>query len=152
MSIRYAHTNLIARDWRRLAAFYETLFGCQPVPPERHLAGDWLDSATGLPGAQLNGMHLRLPGYGETGPTLEIFTYAEMPPHPLATTNLPGFAHLAFAVEDVAGMAEAVCQAGGREVGRMVEIDIPEAGRITFQYVADPEGNILELQKWKREE
>ena len=27
---RYAHTNLIARDWRRLVDFYQTVFGCVP--------------------------------------------------------------------------------------------------------------------------
>ena len=32
---RYVHTNLIARDWRRLAAFYESVLGCVPVHPER---------------------------------------------------------------------------------------------------------------------
>jgi hypothetical protein len=36
---RYGHTNLIARDWRRLATWYERLFGCVPVPPERDYAG-----------------------------------------------------------------------------------------------------------------
>ena len=33
--IRYAHTNLIANDWRSLAAFYVDLLGCTPVLPER---------------------------------------------------------------------------------------------------------------------
>ena len=38
---RYGHTNLIAADWRALASFYEELFGCVPVPPERdYAAGD----------------------------------------------------------------------------------------------------------------
>ena len=36
---RYAHTNLVARDWRALAAFYTDLFGCRFVPPERDDAG-----------------------------------------------------------------------------------------------------------------
>src|SRR5678815_5648625 len=30
--VRYVHTNLIARDWRALARFYEDVFGCVPVP------------------------------------------------------------------------------------------------------------------------
>jgi predicted enzyme related to lactoylglutathione lyase len=72
---RFAHVNLIAQDWRRLAAFYELVFGCRPVPPERQLAGAWLDAATGLVGARIQGAHLRLPGYGDAGPTLEIFQY-----------------------------------------------------------------------------
>jgi len=37
---RYVHTNLIAWDWKRLAAFYQDVFGCVPVPPERDLSGE----------------------------------------------------------------------------------------------------------------
>jgi predicted enzyme related to lactoylglutathione lyase len=59
MEARFVHVNVIARDWRRLAAFYTDVFGCVPVPPERHLGGDWLSRATGLPGAALSGVHLR---------------------------------------------------------------------------------------------
>jgi glyoxylase I family protein len=69
---RFVHTNLIAHDWRGLARFYEQVFGCRPVPPERELKGEWLEAATAVPDARLEGVHLRLPGYGEAGPTLEI--------------------------------------------------------------------------------
>jgi len=31
--MKYTHTNLVARDWRRLADFYIKVFGCTPVPP-----------------------------------------------------------------------------------------------------------------------
>ena len=70
--VRYAHTNLVARDWRRLAAFYERVLGCERLMPERNLAGDWLERATAVAGAQVTGVHMRLPGYGSSGPTLEI--------------------------------------------------------------------------------
>ncbi len=72
---RYAHTNLIAEDWRSLSKFYRQVFGCVPVPPERDFIGRKLDAGTGIPGAHLHGEHLRLPGYGDDGPTLEIFNY-----------------------------------------------------------------------------
>jgi len=36
---KYGHTNLIAKDWRALARFYEEQFGCTPVPPERDFKG-----------------------------------------------------------------------------------------------------------------
>jgi predicted enzyme related to lactoylglutathione lyase len=29
---RYVHTNLIARDWRALAGFYQRVFGCSFCP------------------------------------------------------------------------------------------------------------------------
>ena len=75
INARYVHTNLIARDWRGLARFYQEVLGCVPVPPERDLSGPDMDAGTGIPGAHLRGMHLRLPGRGDDGPTLEIFTY-----------------------------------------------------------------------------
>ena len=37
--IRYVHTNLIARDWKKLAKFYVKVFGCKLKPPERNLKG-----------------------------------------------------------------------------------------------------------------
>lgn len=72
---RYVHTNLVAQDWQRLARFYQDVFACVPVPPERHYSGEPFDALTNLQNASLRGMHLRLPGFGEGGPTLEIFTY-----------------------------------------------------------------------------
>ena len=81
--VRYVHTNLIARDWRRLADFYESVFGCVLVPPERDYSGPVLEAGTGVSGAALRGVHLRLPGGGADGPTLEIYSYsheAEGPP------------------------------------------------------------------------
>jgi predicted enzyme related to lactoylglutathione lyase len=149
LSARYVHTNLVARDWRRLARFYQEVFGCQPVPPERRLSGAWFEAATRLPGARAEGMHLRLPGWGEQGPTLEVFQYNEVSEGKVAV-NRPGLAHLAFAVDDVAAAVLAVLNAGGSTVGETVTVDIPGAGRITFAYAADPEGNVIELQHWHR--
>ena len=149
MPTRYAHTNLIARDWRRLAAFYRDVFGCVPIPPERNLSGAWLDRATGLEEARVTGIHLRLPGFGEDGPTLEIFQYDAMPERPPSAPNLPGYAHVAFAVDDVEATARAVFDRGGVAVGARTTLELPGAGVITFQYVADPEGNLIELQRWE---
>jgi predicted enzyme related to lactoylglutathione lyase len=146
--VRYVHTNLIAKDWRRLATFYESVFGCIPVPPERDLSGEWLDAATGVPQARIRGIHLRLPGYGEQGPTLEIFQYNRPIDSSKPVIHRPGFAHIAFAVDDVAAVQDAVLAAGGGTVGDVVSVGIRGAGHITFAYVTDPEGNIIELQHW----
>ena len=69
---KYGHTILIAKDWRALAGFYQDQFGCLPVPPERDFKGADFERGTGIPGAELRGVHLRLPGHGTEGPTLEI--------------------------------------------------------------------------------
>ncbi len=152
MPTRYAHTNLIAKDWRRLAAFYRDVFGCAPVPPERDLSGAWLDRAIGLEGARITGIHLRLPGCGIDGPTLEIFQYDATPERPPSAPNLPGFAHVAFAVDDVEAVARAVFEHGGSAVGELTTRKLPGVGVIAFRYVADPEGNLIELQHWERAE
>jgi predicted enzyme related to lactoylglutathione lyase len=147
---RYVHTNLVARDWRKLARFYEQVFGCTAVPPERDLAGQWLEDGTGVPGAHIRGVHLRLPGYGADGPTLEIFQYDHEEERPETAVNRPGFAHIAFAVDDVEAARDAVVAAGGGTVGQVVSLAVPGAGSVTFVYLTDPEGNILELQHWSQ--
>jgi predicted enzyme related to lactoylglutathione lyase len=149
--IRFVHVNLIARDWRSLAGFYERVFGCTPIPPERELGGTWLEEATGIPGAEIHGVHMRLPGCGEGGPTLEIFQYSQEEEGAKAAPNCAGLAHIAFAVDDVRAAQRAVAAAGGGLVGKVVSTAIPGAGTITFAYVTDPEGNIIELQRWSAE-
>jgi predicted enzyme related to lactoylglutathione lyase len=146
---RFVHINIVARDWQRLARFYEQVFGCQPVPPERDLAGPWLEQATGIPGARIHGVHLRLPGHGQAGPTLEIFQYAQEEEGPRPAINRPGLAHIALAVADVQAARQAVLAAGGSALGEIVSAEIAGAGRVTFAYVSDPEGNFIELQRWR---
>jgi catechol 2,3-dioxygenase-like lactoylglutathione lyase family enzyme len=148
MSTKYVHTNLVAWDWRALSHFYQTVFGLVPVSPERDLKGEWLEAATGIPGAHIRGIHLRLPGYGENGPTLEIFEYSPDGPGQTPGVNRQGFGHIAFLVEDIVATRDAVLQAGGAAVGELVTSPIPRRGVITFIYMTDPEGNVIELQSW----
>jgi len=148
LEARFTHVNLIARDWRRLADFYAHVFGWEPVPPERDLSGDWLDAATGLAGVKIRGTHLRLPGHGATGPTLEIFEYNHQSEGPTTAVNRPGFGHIALAVSDVEAALAAVRAAGGGSVGRVASTEIAGAGHIRFVYATDPEGNVIELQEW----
>jgi len=148
LAIRFVHTNIVARDWKTLARFYIEVFGCRKKPPERNLGGAWLDKATSLKGAHIRGIHLRLPGYGADGPTLEIFQYSKQRNRKAAVINTPGFTHIAFSVRDVGKVLEKVERCGGRRVGEIVSTEIEGAGPIDFVYARDPEGNIIELQKW----
>src|SRR4030095_6412355 len=143
---RYVHTNLVAGDWRRRARFYQDVFGCVPVPPERNLSGAEMDAGTGVPGARLQGMHLRLPGSGPDGPTLEVFEYSTSVAGVPRLANRPGFGHIAFAVESVADAREEVLSHGGSPVGDVVTVAISATATVTWCYVRDPEGNIVELQ------
>lgn len=150
IAAKYVHTNLIARDWRALASFYQQLFGCIPVPPERDFQGEKLEAGTGIPGAHLRGVHLRLPGYGDNGPTLEIFSYNILENRDRTAVNRPGFGHIAFSVDDVAAAQKAVLQAGGHAVGEIVSLQVAIDAKVTWCYVTDPEGNIIELQSWSK--
>lgn len=145
---RFGHTNLIASDWRRLARFYTDLFGCVLVPPERSYSGSTLERGTGIRGAALQGAHLRLPGFGEHGPTLEIFTYSSSPERQPPAPNVLGFGHIAFQVDSVPDAQAQVIAAGGTAVGEVVMSTTSAGTQVTWCYVTDPEGNILELQSW----
>ena len=145
---KYVHTNLIARDWKKLVRFYSEVFGCEPKGPERDLSGPWLDSVNAVLNAHLTGVHLRLPGYDTDGPTLEIFSYDELLEGGVPVANQSGFAHIAFAVDDVDQALQAVIAAGGGAVGKIASTEVDGVGRLCVVYSRDPEGNIVELQKW----
>ncbi len=148
ISAKYVHTNLIARDWRSLADFYQEVFGCEPVPPERDYSGEGLERGTGVRGARLAGIHLKLPGTGPDGPTLELFQYTPGGDLLEPSIHRPGYCHIAFAVPNVCEARAAVLAHGGSPIGEVVQFDLPEGGRVEWCYVADPEGNGIELQTW----
>jgi catechol 2,3-dioxygenase-like lactoylglutathione lyase family enzyme len=145
---QFGHVNVTCHDWRALAAFYTEVFGMQIVPPERDFSSPDLDRATGLKGAHLRGAHLRLPGGGDDGPTLEIFQYDDLEPERLPAIDRPGWGHIAFRVPDVEAAREAVLQAGGAVVGDVVTFRVADGRQVTWCYVADPAGNVVELQTW----
>jgi predicted enzyme related to lactoylglutathione lyase len=149
--ITFVHTNLIARDWKRLAAFYIDVFGCAPVPPERHLSGQWIDRLTGIPGVKVDGVHLSLPGQAN-GPTLEIFQYS--PEHAGSAAQAihrSGFGHIAFHVDDVYAVLACIRQHGGGQLGNVVVKGYEGLGRLTVVYASDPEGNYIEIQNWEKQ-
>ena len=61
--------------------------------------------------------------------------------------NIP-VTHIAFEVESVPAMREQVLARGGSEVGEVVTLTTPDGRRVEWCYVADPEGNVIELQTW----
>ena len=146
MQARYVHTNLVAENWRLIARFYESVFGCVPVPPERNYSGADLEPGTGLKGIGLKGVHLRLPGLGPNGPTIEIFQYDSLLSRPDLAVNQPGYTHLAFAVDDVPAARAEVLSAGGSAVGEVAVVQKADGERVEWCYVKDPEGNMIELQ------
>ena len=147
-TVKFTHTNVIARDWKKLAQFYIDVFGCKPVYPERDLKGAWIDRVTNIKDVHIKGIHLQLPGNAD-GPTLEIFQYNEqIEDRVLPAINGPGFAHIAFLVDDVLQIYNKLLEHGGCKVGELVEKEIEGVGLLTIIYARDPEGNIVEIQSW----
>ncbi len=147
--MRFVHTNIVARDWKQLADFYTNVFSCTVKPPERKLSGDWLDRATGLTHAELEGVHLILPGHGDDGPTLEIFSYKDTHAREPLMANHTGFTHIAFEVEDVDKTLSEAINYGAEKLGRVTRKVIDGVGTLKFIYFRDPEGNIVEIQSWE---
>ena len=145
MTITFAHTNIVAKDQKTLADFYIQALGCDIALPENTLVGEWLEKGIGIPAASIRGITLKLPGFQKDGPALEIFQYNQMIEHsgPPAA-NRQGFAHIAFRVDDVVAIQQKAISSGGAKLGEISQKDF-KSGTLTFTYVTDPEGNIVEL-------
>ncbi|MDO5142774.1 MAG: VOC family protein [Eubacteriales bacterium] len=148
MAMKYAHTNVNAKDWRKLRDFYCAVFEGKVVPPERDLGGAWFEKASGIPGAHVRGCHVALPGYAEGGPVLEIFTHENGFGDPGAF-NHAGFGHLGIMVDDVQATYDKLLAHGGSSDGQIVSHYYENKGQtLTMIYAKDPEGNIIEIMRW----
>ena len=116
-----------AKDVARLAGFYEAAFGLKevkrielPIGPEIMLNfGDTVEAAKVNPAAQV----VIMPG-------------AE-------TDGSDSVAHIIFNVSDVKAAAESAKKAGGAIVTEPVTM----GDGVVFCFVADPDGNLIELLK-----
>lgn len=149
--MKYVHTNIISSNWRKLSEFYIQVFKCQIMPPERNQSGEWLSKGTGVANASLQGVHLLLPGFDKNGPTLEIYQYSNIEQQELVNPNTRGIGHLAFEVDNVPEIYTQVIKYGGSACGDISTREIDQLGQITFVYVRDPDGNLIELQSWRKE-
>ena len=150
MNIKYVHTNIISKDWKKLADFYINVFDCKPIHPQRDIKGKWLDKGTGVEDAHIKGIHLRLPAYGENSPTLEIYEYSKIIDSERSYANKQGFGHIAFHVDDINFVLKNALENGAVKIGELSRQSIEGVGLLTFIYIQDPEGNIIELQNWSQ--
>lgn len=148
--MRFAHTNIVSTNWKALVDFYVKTFNCKIVPPIRKQSGEWLDKGTGLKNTNLEGAHLLLPGHGENGPTLEIYQYKNSIAQDSAPANQRGFGHIAFEVKNLKNTMDSALKNGGQALGKITKKEVVGLGEITFVYIRDIEGNIIELQSWNQ--
>lgn len=144
--VRFDQVKILARDPEALAAFYREALGCETVVPLQELEDDAVARATGVPDADMKLTVLRLPGRGEHGPVLELYSVSG--PRPDDWHYQPGQGQLAFEVEDLEAAMGRVGGAGGSKLGDLVEWEGPSGARARFVYMRDPEGNIIDL--WQK--
>lgn len=144
--VRFDQTKFLARNLGSLAAFYETAFGCETVVPILEVSDDAVARAVGVPDAVVTLTILQLPGRGDDGPVLELYSIdGETPDN---WVYKPGQGQIAFEVEDLESSIGRVMSAGGSVLGEVVEWVGPSGSRARFVYLNDPEGNIVDL--WSR--
>lgn len=141
--VRFDQVKILARDPEALASFYEEALGCVTVVPLQDLEDDAVARAAGVPDTEVKLTVLRLPGRGEHGPVLELYSVSGK--RPKDWHYQPGQGQLAFEVEDLESAMGRVGGAGGKKLGDLVEWEAPSGARARFVYMQDPEGNIIDL-------
>ena len=130
MTVALDHAGLSVGDLDAALGFYERAFGFV------------LEFAFELPGG-IRGAMLRL----ESGGRLELFEHPEpepglTPASPLEALATRGYGHFALAATDIDAVFEHAWRAGAAEKVR--PRPSPEPG-VRFAFLADPEGNLVEL-------
>lgn len=75
---------------------------------------------------------------------------ANVDPAATPSANRVGWGHIAFMVDDVEQARNAVLAGGGQPVAsaEVVTTQTADGRRVTWCYLADQEGNLIELQSW----
>ena len=128
---RVHHIGLSVADLDTMIAWY------------RDALGFAVEVAFELPGGRSAGAMLRRPD----GTGLELLCHADSagdaPPDPPAAMLRRGYGHWALAVQDVRSAHAHLLAAGAREVWPPRPAPPPATGAMS--YLADPEGNLIEL-------
>jgi predicted enzyme related to lactoylglutathione lyase len=67
-----------------------------------------------------------------------------------ASVNDFGFGHIAFHTNNVEETIDRIIAEGGSKYGELIEKEIQGLGIIKAIYAKDPEGNIIEIQNWRK--
>jgi len=73
--LRFIHVNSITDDWEKLCSYSRDSVGCTDTGDIKDHSGGFKSKVIGIENVHVLGRHSLLPGFYETYPTLEIFTY-----------------------------------------------------------------------------
>ena len=146
------HINIVVADLARSVKFYTELLGFRKTH-DVVMEGDWIEAIIGLKGVKGLVAFVELPG---GGPRIELLQYVAPAGKTLplnSQANTLGLRHMAFRVEDIAGMSAKLKAAGVTLFSDPVKV--PQgvvkfaAGDKTLVYFLDPDGVILELAEYR---
>ena len=143
--MKFNQVSIVARDTDVLADFYIHVFGCKDIRPRTHMSGEGVSRPLGLDSAEVYVAWLSLPGVD--GVVLEIFQFDKCKDTDPSGVDWRGNMTLAFDVENLEAVAEAVISAGGSKVGEITAIDDGDF-RFSYVFMRDVEGNMLDLKQW----
>jgi catechol 2,3-dioxygenase-like lactoylglutathione lyase family enzyme len=140
---RIDHIGIIVEDLEAAKDFFLTL-GME-LMGDGEVSGDLPDRIMGLQGTHSSLAMLKTP---DGNANIELIKFHTPQPAaeakeglPDASPNVPGFRHVAFAVEDIEKMVAKLEQKGARLMGEIVNYE--DAYKLC--YLRGPEGLILEL-------
>ena len=134
------HTSFTVSDAAAIAEWYCEMLDFSIVSVDTR-PQDYSEKVTGIPGADLRIVYIKGGGYH-----IELVEYVGAPGVRIDTaTNNVGSAHIAYNVNDLKGMHEALAPRGVRFVSEPVPVTQgPNTGGFVV-YIEDPDGNTLEL-------
>jgi glyoxylase I family protein len=142
------HINVVVSDLARSMRFYTEVLGFRKTH-DVVMEGDWIEAIVGLKGVKGLVAFVEPPG---GGPRIELLQYVAPAGETLpanSRANTLGLRHIAFRVDDIAGMTRKLRAAGVTLFSDPVKV--PQgvvkfvAGEKTLVYFLDPDGVILEL-------
>ena len=125
-ALKFIHVNIITTDWRKLCDFYNGVFGCTDTGKLKDHQGSYKEQVIGIPGVHVIGRHVLLPGFFESYPTLEIFTYSIPGIEKPNKETDKGINCIGFASSGIDEDAKTLISAGGSKVSEENGISIFE--------------------------
>lgn len=146
------HINIVVADLARSVRFYTEVLGFRKTA-DVTMEGDWIESIIGLRGVRGLVAFVEPPGGGVRIELLQYVAPAGVALPENSRANTLGLRHVAFRVDDIAGLAARLRAAGVTLFSDPVKVPAGvvkfAAGDKSLLYFLDPDGVILELAEYK---
>lgn len=137
------HTGITVSNLEHSLNFWRDVLGFE-LSHRPHHTGDLASEVTGVPGAEIRIAVLK--GYGHKIELLEYLAPADRKPMKPRPCDV-GSVHVAFVVENLDAVLEAISASGWRAAGKPQTLKAgPNAGKRVV-YVRDPDGTTIEFMQ-----